>query len=71
VKEFFVEYFKTIAIVWGFSVIFGSYIKAINDKILYVKDVLFGLMFGPFWMMIQLADLNAVLWKAKEKSGAQ
>ena len=70
-KDFIAEYFKVIACVWAFSILFGCYIKAVNERVLYVKDILFGLFFGPLWMLVNLADLNAVLWKAKEKPGAQ
>lgn len=64
--EFIARYAVVITLIWLGPLLPSMYLKAINEKVVYVRDMIFAILFGPAYFIACLWDLDAVLWKAKE-----
>lgn len=65
--DFISQYFAYFGSIWLFCIVTGMFVRAINEKIIYTRDLIFALMFGPIWWLFQVGSLDTVLWKQKEK----
>lgn len=64
--EFIANYAVLITCLWLVPLLPSMYILAINCRVIYVKDLIFALLFGPLYFLIQVGSLDTILWKAKE-----
>lgn len=53
--------------IWIFSILASMYLVGLNNRIVYVRDLVFAILFGPLNTISHIWNLDAVLWKAKEK----
>jgi hypothetical protein len=52
--------------VWSISLVLSMYITAINKKVVYVRDFLYGCLFGPLYLLVCIDGLDTVLWERKK-----
>lgn len=52
-----------IGLIHLISVPINLYIIAINYKVLYVKDLVFSILFGFLYLLLSLSDMDAILWR--------
>ncbi len=65
--EFIARYAVFFATLWITSIVVGIYVRAINERVVYVRDLIFACIFGPLWMFFQVGHMDAILWKGRDR----
>ncbi len=67
-QQFIAGQIVVLLIAWALSVVFGLWVKMVNDKVLYVRNLAFALIFGPIYLGAVLSDMDAILWDRRKKN---
>jgi hypothetical protein len=61
------ELYIWIVGIWIFSVLASMYLVGLNNRIVYVRNLVFAILFGPLNTLYHIGDMDVILWRAKEK----
>ena len=61
------SWIQLIAAIWAVSAFFSLLCLVYNDGKIYVRDLLWILLFGPLNTLTHFQDLDTVVWQRREE----
>lgn len=66
-KQFFIDQIYYFASGWMIFCFLGLWVRLQTKKIIYIRDCIWALLFGPFYFAVNVGDLDAVVLDIRKK----